>query len=248
MIRVPAVVAVRVTILFALIVSSCGDATAGAATRAGGKRSTPPLQRVVLTRPGDSVWMVATRHLPDQPCGHFDLELFRYQNGCWRTGDAQLFYESSDTTVVFAHGNRIESHEAGPLGLMTYEKIVAGRCRSSPIRFVIWSWPSDRIAGALRDARCKARRAHGEGFYLASCLESFDSHAPVSLLGFSYGGRVIVSALQHLAAETTAARPLVRPRVVLAAAAVSRFDVSTSGRYRCALSHIEHLTTHQQSP
>ena len=71
-----------------------------------------------------------------------------------------------------------------------------------PMRFVIWSWPSDRICGPARDARVKAARADAEGSFFGWFLSQLKPGTAVGLVGFSYGARVISGGLQLLSGGT----------------------------------------------
>jgi hypothetical protein len=134
------------------------------------------------------------RYHPQMACGPGDWRPaldteFRSGHELWRGG----------ATVFFVHGNRISRHAARRRGLAVYSALVQQAVDQRPIRFVIWSWPSDRICGPLKDARIKARRSDQAAYELACVLNGMDPHEPVSLLGFSFGARVITGAL-HLVA------------------------------------------------
>jgi hypothetical protein len=135
--------------------------------------------------------------------------------------------DSAGLTVIYVHGNRIESCEARQTGRRFYRTLT--RCVSdpTPIRCVIWSWPSGQIRGQIRDVRCKAQRSNWEGVYLAWFLSRIDQQASVSLVGHSFGARVITGALHMLAGGAIAGQrlpaersPRATCRVVLLAAAL----------------------------
>jgi len=102
--------------------------------------------------------------------------------------------------VIYIHGNRTSSQYAKRRGLQTYDQTFLKWKQAPPaIRFIIWTWPSDRIRGAIRDVRIKAARAEQHAFHLARLLRAMKQHREVSIIGYSYGGRLAINAL-HLAA------------------------------------------------
>ena len=107
--------------------------------------------------------------------------------------------DGSAPTIVFVHGNRVESCEIRPRSLWAYSKLLEAGCDDRPIRFIVFSWPADEVDGLLRDTRIKAARTKPAGFQLAWLLNQTDPQAPLGLLGYSYGAR-IVSGATHLLA------------------------------------------------
>ncbi len=64
---------------------------------------------------------------------------------------------------------------------------------------IAFDWPSQRIyRSAVRDIEEKGRRAYIAGFHLARFIQGFPAGSQVSVLGQSYGGRVVPSALHLL--------------------------------------------------
>jgi len=117
-----------------------------------------------------------------------------------------------------------------------------------PLRFVIWSWPSERAAGRIRDARQKARRTDVEAFLLGSYLAKASTSESISLVGFSFGARIITGAVHLVGGGSLAGYHLsevpdtVIPfRVSLLAAAVENNGLLPGGRYHRALRHIDRL-------
>jgi hypothetical protein len=64
---------------------------------------------------------------------------------------------------------------------------------------VIFSWPSSKVSGLLRDVREKAARTGPAGWHLAWLLDQMPAETPVSLVGFSFGARIITGGLHVLA-------------------------------------------------
>jgi hypothetical protein len=124
-------------------------------------------------------------------------------------------------------------------GMKVYGRMA---CAGTPLRFVIWSWPSDRVHGAVRDAQLKAARADGEGFYLACLLGRLPPETSVHLIGYSFGARTVTGSLHLLAGGVCCGNVLsrdseeafVHPRVSLLAAAMPNGWISPSGRHGLA--------------
>jgi pimeloyl-ACP methyl ester carboxylesterase len=127
---------------------------------------------------------------------------------------------------------------------------------------VIWSWPSDRIRGTNRkDVRLKAAYSDVQGGYLAEFLGRLGPEAPVSLVGYSFGARIITMALDRLDGDRNAERAVVEPaaqdatsmepprapaepprrRAVLIAAALDAGWLAPGGRHGRALRQVERM-------
>ncbi len=147
---------------------------------------------------GDQVWIVmATAD------GFYCQTL---ENNAWRVADVKEFYagDSADrSTVIWAHGFKTDMTGAAESGCSFRNTIDAARAAagsSRAYRLVIWKWSSERGAGRLRiDAQMKGRIADAEGRRLANFIGGMNASNNVSLVGFSFGARVVGSALQCLA-------------------------------------------------
>jgi hypothetical protein len=84
------------------------------------------------------------------------------------------------------------------------------RCRKSgPVDWVIWSWPSAKQGILVHDARRKADRTDTQGLYLSWVLRKHvEASVPTTLIGFSFGSRVITGGLHALAGGKLAGRRL----------------------------------------
>jgi hypothetical protein len=64
---------------------------------------------------------------------------------------------------------------------------------------IAFDWPSERIyENPIRDVNEKGRRAYIAGYHLARFVQAFPPQSRICLLGQSYGGRVVPSALHLL--------------------------------------------------
>lgn len=162
-----------------------------------------------------AVWLISTREAPT--CGDLDstLELLRYcrmdDNGCWEASDAAAFSATDDVdvpTIVFFHGNRTNADDAVWKAMYTYDLIRANSaCRS--FRYVIWSWPAERMLRHNQDdVRLKAAFSDVQSYYLAQWLSRIRPGVPLSLIGHSFGPRIITGAMHLLGGGTVAGRNL----------------------------------------
>lgn len=214
-------------------------AEGSAATKAAATTVAPCA--VFRVRPQDEVWAISTRWL-GCPSGKSEPRwtVWKYdaQTPRWNNASSADFYgaDSADvTTAIYLHGNQMESGLALQDGLNVYFELAGKLDDERPVRFVIWSWPSAKIRGPLRDVRSKADRTDVDAYYLARFLADMQSDVQVGLLGFSYGARIIAGGLHlldggELAGQTvpTSQRPEMR---VAFWAAAEHDDWLLPGRY-----------------
>lgn len=199
-------------------------------------------------REGDEFWVVSTRSISSTAqCADLHNPRFRIHQYAPSLGfqpqtrDQLIDLLSSDATkhsVIYAHGNRFDCAEAVQRGWFVYHKIACYRQAERPLRFIVWSWPSDRVDGVLKDVKIKAERTDSQGLYLAWLLrEAAPAPTPLTVLGYSFGGRVVTGALHALAGGCLAGRQLpgkhvqgLHVNVGLVAAAVNQ-DWLYPGRY-----------------
>lgn len=177
------------------------------------------------------VWTVNTRCLPTPGCHPTTLNSPEYshiRNGRWIPSSQEEFLADADPsriTCVFVHGNRMEPSDAHARGMKALRRFARG---STPVRFVIWSWPSNQVARRpVKDARIKANRADGESWYLAKFLSDLPANSMVSLIGFSFGARTVTGGVHRMSGLVSRTDdpdaedgPRFRPRVILLAGAV----------------------------
>ena len=154
----------------------------------------------------DRLWSISTRGITtnayqanlEQP----KLRVSRLSmNGRSTPADLDQYTEQlgqSRQVVVYVHGNRMSSNGAIRRGLQVYRK-TRGCSEREGIDWVIWSWPSDKEGILVHDARRKFRRLDAQGLYLSWLLRKHASaDTPTTLIGYSFGGRVITGALHAL--------------------------------------------------
>jgi hypothetical protein len=177
-------------------------------TVAAGLASAPSavLAGTGCTSRNDDVWLVDTCAAPCGTLSQAHLTTYSAQRligNCWEHSTSRQFVDSTydgRLTVIWVHGHRVDRSWAVTNGMEIYRGLVAA-CPTPPppIRFVIWKWPSERSSGPVRDAREKAGIADHQTYKLAWMLGQLPRETPLSLIGFSYGARVLTGAL-HLTA------------------------------------------------
>jgi hypothetical protein len=216
-----------------------------------GRGAEMPVSAIPLGSASPDVWLINTRGLPN-PCSQHGiskgLRFQRLDGNCFVATSQQEFLSTLDptqTTCFFVHGNRMTASDARNIGLSVRRQLDR---TETPFRYVIWSWPSERITGMIRDARSKAERADGESYYLASVLAALPAEADVSLIGYSFGARAITGGLHLLGGGmvngNSLSRPheqAVRPRVILMAAAVPRSWLLPGGTNGLAPFQVEQM-------
>ncbi len=166
---------------------------------------------------GERIWLVSTRGLPfDVPCANLEnpkLRVYRL-NPCGDSTPVSLkMFESmlspSRPLVVYVHGNLIDKQAAAKRGLDVYRAIRSCR-RQEPVDWVIWSWPSSfEGCRLIKDFRRKADRTDAQGLYLAWFLRrQVQSSMQISMIGYSFGSRVISGSLHALAGGSLDGRRL----------------------------------------
>ncbi len=200
----------------------------------------------------DQLWLVSSRRLGSRNCGVNSLDVRQRGGGdVWQPSSASAFFapdpdEIRRPIVIFIHGNRWSLDKAIRRGLQTYEQTIVPWNDAPAMRYVIWAWPADQIAGPIRDVRIKAERADEHSFHLARFLQNIDPRTPVSIIGFSFGGRVSLGALHLIGGGTidgcglpSVSHPIAPVNLTLAVPAI-RNDCLVTTRCR-AYSQINHL-------
>jgi hypothetical protein len=159
-----------------------------------------------------SVWFVSTRCAPR--CGdlHDAVSAMRFwrMEGCdWKESPNGAFQVAFDgPTVVFVPGNRSDADDAMAKGFFL-RSLLDQAAEGKAFRFVIWNWPADRVCRRNRkDLQLKAVYSESETFHLAQGLDTIPPGAKVSLVGYSYGARIVAGAMHLLAGGEVEGRTL----------------------------------------
>lgn len=205
---------------------------------------------------GNRLWVISTREAPNSappPVGVDALRYWRFDPHVgWLDSSLYEFIASSgrsQPTVVWVHGNRISVDDVMPQAIAWLKQLDRYAIPSHPFRLVAWSWPSGRIPGLLTDVRIKAARSDCQSFYLAGVIDSLPAETPLSLVGFSYGARLVASSLHLLgggsidgAALATSRRSHRSPRrAVLMAAAFDNDWLLPGHHYQRSLDAVDQM-------
>jgi hypothetical protein len=164
----------------------------------------------------DRLWLVSSRHLSnDTRCVNLagpDLRAASIDRcgGCCPESLPSLLAQLTPgrPVVIHIHGNRMTERDALDRGRFIHRDL-AVYLGCQPIDFMIYSWPSERSGFAVRDGRDKAERTEAEGLYFAWLLrELVNRNIPVTVIGYSFGGRIATGALHALAGGSLAGRRL----------------------------------------
>jgi hypothetical protein len=207
--------------------------------------------------PQDRIWMISTRHLTNEPrCANLEspnLKLSqlgstnRFIDASWEQYCQSI--QRSRRVVVYVHGNRIQSDEIAQRGLLVHRNITKHRVNQSAVDWVIWSWPSSKQGILVRDARRKAEKTDTQGLYLSWLLGQHAKNSiPTTLIGYSFGGRVITGALHALAGGTLGGRKYpggefqgMNYNAGLVAPAVQSNWMSSGGYHGLSTKNLDHL-------
>jgi hypothetical protein len=198
----------------------------------------------------DDLWLVSSRCARCETDGSVRLHYWQYAGGCWekRTLADLLAADPSIRTCIHVHGNRCDFAKANTAGWAYYSTLTGGCVRRPPMRFIVFTWPSDRIQGSGRkDVQTKAVRAECHAFYLAWLVRQLSAETPLSMVGYSFGTRVIGGTLHLLGGGTLRGRsvgPAVeRPgiRVVMLAAAMDNSAFLPGCTFQCGPCQIDQI-------
>lgn len=230
-----------------------------------------PATGAQLDGPPDQLWLVSTRQLSPPPksagvpahstrsLAPLDRELpefmvRRYQaGGEWTAATVADLVAARDrryATAVLVHGNGNEEQRAIEKGVLAFQSLKANRPGDQPVRLILWSWPAEYLPGGFRkDARLKAERTDADAYFMAQFLESLHPSEAVTLVGYSFGARIITGALHMLAGGTLNGRAVsalpgnerAPRRAVLVAAALDDDWLLPGRRHGLALGAVERM-------
>lgn len=207
-----------------------------------------------LPAPSRQLWAISSRHASESCAHDARLEYLRYEEaaGRWLPADHAEFLAADEPgaiTCIYVHGNRVDPQQALRDGQVVWRQLTGCLPAEQPLRLVIWSWPSTQIEGPLQDVRVKACVSDYHAWHLAWLVDQIHAETPVSLIGYSFGARLVCGSLHLLGGGKLAdhmlahrlheQRPLLR--VALLAGALDSPALLPHGKYHCALSQVQRM-------
>jgi hypothetical protein len=201
---------------------------------------------VSVSKAGDT-WFADTRSTTPElePLSVKKLDNGNQSAPVWRSASLDEFIETQTPQkplVIVVHGNWTTSAEAKKYGI-AFDRLVE---KFGEHRLLIWSWPSDQILCKIhlrKDILIKAQRADDQATHLALFLQKLKPDSKVSLIGFSFGAKLVCNTLQILSDETELHNKLLI-RSVLLAGALDCASLTPNGQYHQALSVTEKMLIH----
>lgn len=178
----------------------------------------------------------------------------------WEKADWRRVLSPTDKrpTIIYVHGNRVGPGKDREQGLQIYRSLRAQGNLKESVRFVIWSWPATQIPGPIKDYVLKAKRTNPVAWQLAWLMDKMPVDTQISLVGYSYGSRVVSGAVHLLGGGALAKLKLTerthpdRPpvRAALIAAAFDADWIQPGNFYGRSVAKFEQLvfTTNQLDP
>jgi len=154
-------------------------------------------------RPLDQIWLISTRSLgcayERDPSQMPNLTIRQYtEDRRWESATLEqlLAAEQPDVdTCVVVHGNQVDWGTAINYGMRAYRQATRNLPPDHPVRWIIWSWPSDKERGPIRDARSKAARTPSDSIYLGQFLKKLNPQISTGALHLLGGGTLAGTTL-----------------------------------------------------
>ena len=149
-------------------------------------------------------WVVQTRDCPQvmgsDPWPNLKVLHFNDQGEMVERPPGELFAQCAGRVVLVQVQGSLTTPDIALGGLMwTDSWLRRNNVLPTDAVVIAFDWPSQRVYRSdIRDVNEKGRRAYVAGYHLARFLLAFPYQARVCLLGQSYGGRVVPSALHLL--------------------------------------------------
>ena len=175
-----------------------------------------PAEHVALNCCEDRIWLLSSRHLTNSVCladlSSPNLTVHRLDRcGCFVQANLTDYFSTAGTNrdiVIYVHGNRVDSQWARKRGVTLYNA-ARQNGMNTPVDWVIFSWPSEKTGTPVIGAREKAKRTDTHGLYLSWILRQHAHNGGnLSMIGYSFGARVITGSLHALAGGALAGRVL----------------------------------------
>ncbi len=154
------------------------------------------------------IWMVQTRECPQilgsDPWPKLKALRFDAEGKLIERPVSELFAETVGHPVLIQVQGSLTTPDSAIGGMLwTHSWLQENRSLPPDAVVIAFDWPSQRVYGEdLRDINEKGRRAFVAGYHLAAFVSAFPTGSRICLLGQSFGGRVVPSALHVLGGGT----------------------------------------------
>ncbi len=205
-----------------------------------------------ILRAEDTLWEISTRHLPGcyAPRGDANFRVSQLVGCRWSPASLESVLaeevEPGTRTIIYVHGNWMPLCDARQRAIRVYQ---ATACRANgPLRFIAFSWPSEKQDHIVRDVAAKKPLIAANSFYLAEFVNRLPSGQPSGMLSYSFGSAIACGALHLLAGGALNGQVMNEElrtphlmRLSLTAPAFDRAELQPSGQYHRALEHVDQL-------
>jgi hypothetical protein len=194
----------RIFLLAGLVLGGVAAARGQVLSRAvlpGGEfiqQAVPARQTTCELCSGDQLWVIDTRDFAaGDGCG--ELRVGQYTGCGYQLSSLDALRDEVAArpdlpTMVYVHGNFTDLGWSLQRGCEVYGKLFRDCPCREPVRFIIWSWKTERESGPVCDFDIKRARSVEEGERLWSVLNQLPLQRP-AVVGYSLGCQVILSAL-----------------------------------------------------
>ncbi len=152
----------------------------------------------------EAFWYVSTRDCPQEmgsdPWAKLKVMHFDDRGEMVERSPEELFAQTVGRPVLIQVQGNLTTPDMAVGGLMwTHSWLQAHHCLTPDAVVIAFDWPSQRVyRNDVLDVTEKGRRAYVAAYHLARFVSAFPASSRVCLLGQSYGGRVVPSALHLL--------------------------------------------------
>jgi hypothetical protein len=152
----------------------------------------------------ERLWIVSTRDCPQEmgtdPWPDLKVRHFDHDGELVDVEPALLFGQVPGKTIFIQVQGSLTTPDVALGGLLwSHSWLQKNRAMLPDTVVIAFDWPSQRVYQSdVRDINEKGRRAYIAGYHLARFVQAFPPGSRICLLGQSYGGRVVPSALHLL--------------------------------------------------
>jgi hypothetical protein len=151
-----------------------------------------------------NLWVVHTRECPQEmgtdPWPRLKVMHFDQHGELEERTPAELFAQAAGHPVLIQVQGSLTTPDIALGGLLwTHSWLTRSNVLPPDLVLIAFDWPSQRVYRLdVADINEKGRRAYVAGYHLARFVQAFPPQSRICIVGQSYGGRVVPSALHLL--------------------------------------------------